>query len=146
MWPSCENNQQNRTTSIILKTLLGTDIPCTKFYEFQHKWARSWPNYRIVCLNEPVLCTGMRIGMANNVVNWSFYFLCTKNALFIFRTPEMYDFMKELQSHYLITAPDKISKILGQYGCTIHHASEYVVFLRSDREKDKFQPIWLEPD
>ena len=26
-------------------------------------------NHAVVCLNEPVLCTGVRIGMANNVAN-----------------------------------------------------------------------------
>ena len=123
------------------KTLLRTDLPHTKFYGFQPKRARSWPNHRIVCLNKLVLCTCVRIGMANNVANWSFCFLCTKNTLFIFWTPEMCDFMKQLPSHCLITAPAKFSKILGHYGCTIHHTSKPVAFLRNDREKDKFLPI-----
>ena len=60
---------------------------------------------------------------------------------FIFRTSEMYDFMKQLPSHCLITAPAQFSKMLGHYGCTIHHASEPVAFLRSGREKDNFLPI-----
>ena len=98
----------------------------------------------LVCLNETVLSTGVRIGMANNVVSSRVHFLCTKNTLFIFRTLKMCDFMKQLPPHYFIIAPAQFSKILGHCGCTIHHASESVAFLRSDREKDKFLPIQLE--
>ena len=67
-----------------------------------------------------------------------------KNALFIFRVPEMGDFVKHLSFHRLIIAPAQFSKILGHFMCTIHDASEPVAFLRSGREKDNFLPIQQE--
>jgi hypothetical protein len=37
------------------------------------------PNHRIVCSNDPILCTYVNIGMANKVPIESFHFLCIKN-------------------------------------------------------------------
>jgi hypothetical protein len=37
------------------------------------------PNHRIVCSNDPILCTYVHIGMANKVYIGSFHFLCIKN-------------------------------------------------------------------
>jgi hypothetical protein len=39
----------------------------------------------IVFLNDSILCKLVRLGMTNNVVIGSFYFLCTKNSVSIFR-------------------------------------------------------------
>ena len=141
MWPSFEKKQQTWTTAIILKKPFSElTYRVRSSMAFNPNELGHGLNHAIVCLNEPVLCTCVRIGMANNVANWSFHFLCTKNALFIFRVPEMGDF-KHLSFHRLIIAPAQFSKILGHFMCTIHHASEPVAFLRSGREKDTFLPI-----
>jgi hypothetical protein len=42
------------------------------------------PNHRIVCSNDPILCTCVHIGMANKVHIGSFHFLCIKKNQFLF--------------------------------------------------------------
>jgi hypothetical protein len=63
------------------------------------------PNHRIVCSDDPILCTCVHIGMENKVHIGSFHFLCIKNQ-FPFLSVKIGFFVKKvLKIHYKTRPP-----------------------------------------
>jgi hypothetical protein len=82
---------------------------CTKFYGFQTKWASYGHNHGMVCSNDPILCTCVHLGMANNIDLRSFNFCCTKNPFFIFLVQQLgFFFVKHLSKIRYTNGPKKI--------------------------------------
>ena len=64
---------------IFLKSVLTNDLSCAKFHELQGKYLCYGHIHGIVCDNVPILCTHIRLGMGNNVVEEIFELYCKKN-------------------------------------------------------------------
>jgi hypothetical protein len=64
------------------------------------------PNHRIVCSNDPILCTCVHIGMANKVHIGIFHFLCIKNQFPFSKCQNWVFCVKEvLKIHYKTRPP-----------------------------------------
>ena len=66
----------------------------------------------IVWLNDLIFCTSVHLGVANNVAEESFYFLCTKKSFLIFRVQKMGFFVKDLPNICSKIEPQLLNKIL----------------------------------
>ena len=72
----------------------------------------------IVYLNDPILCTSVHLGVANNVAEESFSFLCTKKSFLTFRVQKMGFFVKDLPNICSKIEPKHLNKILDHMLCT----------------------------
>ena len=81
-------NNKLAILQIFLKSVLTNDLSCSKFHELQGKCLCYGQIHGIVCLNEPILCTHIRLYVANNVVEESFQLYSTKKSFSIFWLPE----------------------------------------------------------
>ena len=126
---------------IFLKSGLTNDLSCSKFHELQGKCLGYGHINRIVCLNEPILCTDIRLYVANNVAEESFPFFFTKNQFSIFSVLEREFFVKHVPRIRFKMIPHHFSTILDHILSTIHQPVESKSFLAISRKKDKFMPI-----
>ena len=95
----------------------------------------------IVCLTEPILCTHIRLYVANNVAEESFQLYSTKKSFSIFSVSKRQIFVKHVPRIRLKMVPHNFSKILDHILSTIHQPVASKSFLASSRKKDKFLPI-----
>ena len=65
-------NNKLAILQIFLKSVLTNDLSCSKFHELHGKCLCYGQIHGIVCLNEPILCTRIRLYVANNVAEESF--------------------------------------------------------------------------
>ena len=77
-------NNKLALLQIFLESDLTNDLSCSKFQELQGKCLCYGHIHGIVCLNEPILCTHIRFGMTNNVVEENFQFYCKTKSFTIF--------------------------------------------------------------
>ena len=73
-----------------------------------------------VCLNEPILCTNVHLGMANNVAEGSFRLYCTKKSFSIFLVSKRGLFMKHVPRICCKMVPPHFCKILYHIVSTIY--------------------------
>ena len=92
-------NNKLAILKIFLKSGLTKDLSCLKFHELQGKCLCYGHIHGIVCLNEPILCTHIRLHMANNVAKESFPLYFTKKPFSIFSVPEREFFVKHVQEY-----------------------------------------------
>ena len=65
-------NNKLSILQIFLKSVLTNDLFNSKFHELQGRCLCYGHIHGIVCLNEPILCTHIRLYMQNNVAEESF--------------------------------------------------------------------------
>jgi hypothetical protein len=119
------------------------NLSCTKFHGFQARWANYGHNHDIVCSNNPILCTCVQLGMANNIDLGCFNFRGIKSSFFIFLVPKL-GFLWSIYHKY-------VSKIYHQ-----NFRKYYIIFyaqftsslhgnfiLVTHKEIDKYLPIQL---
>ena len=126
---------------IFLKTVLTNYLSCLKFHELQGKCVCYGHIHGIVCLNEPILCTHIRLYVSNNVAEESFQLYSTKKSFSIFSVSKSWIFLKHLLIICLKMVPHQICKILDHTLSTIDQPVLSKIFLGSSRKKDKFMPI-----
>ena len=95
----------------------------------------------IVCLNEPILCTHIRLYVTNNVAEESFQLYFTKKSFSIFSVLEREFFVKHVPSIHFKMVPHHFFKILDHILSTIHQPVASKSLLGSSRKKDKVRPI-----
>ena len=95
----------------------------------------------IVCLNEPILCTHVHLGMAHNVAHESFQLYFTKSAFSIFRVPKRELFVKHLPRICRKMVPPHFCIILDHILSAIHQLVATRNFLGTSQQKDKCPPI-----
>ena len=95
----------------------------------------------IVCLTEPILCTHIRLYVANNVAEESFQLYSTKKSFSIFSVSKRQIFVKHVPRIRLKMVPHHFYKILYHIFSTIHQPVASKSFLASSQKKDKFLPI-----
>ena len=66
-----KKNNKLTILQIFLKSVLTNDLSCSKFHELHGKWLCYGQIHGMVCLNEPILCTHIRLYVANNVAAWA---------------------------------------------------------------------------
>ena len=137
------SRKNNKLTilQIFLKSVLTNDLSCSKFHELHGKCLCCGHIHGIVCLNEPILCTHIRLYMANNVAEESFQLYSTKKSFSIFSVSKTWIFMKHLFIIRLKMVPHHFCKILDHILSRIHEPVASKSFLASSRKKDKFLPI-----
>ena len=137
------SRKNNKLTilQIFLKSGLTNDLSCSKFHELQGKCLCYGHIHGIVCLNEPILCTHIRLYVANNVAEESFQLYSTKKSFSIFSVSKRQIFVKHVPRIRLKMVPHIFCKILDHILSTIHQPVESKSFLASSRKKDKFLPI-----
>jgi hypothetical protein len=92
-----------------------------RFMTFKPNDQRHDHNHSIVCLNDPIFCNHIRLGMTNNVDVGSFHFRCTKNSFSIFQVQKKWViFAKHVPNFTFIIIPTHSSKLLDYFVCTIH--------------------------
>jgi hypothetical protein len=126
------------------KSVHKKELPRTKFYGFQAKWASYGHNHGIVCLNDPILCTYVYLGMTNNVSLGSFNFRFTKNSFFIFLVQNMV-FLWSVYQKYVAKIEQPNFKwyytiFYAQFTSCLHENS----FIVTPQKLDKILPIRLE--
>ena len=126
---------------IFLKSVLTNDLSCSKFHELQGKGLCYGQIHRIVSLNEPILCTHIRLYVATNVAKESFQLYFRKKPFSIFSMPEREFFVKHVPRICFKMVPHHFCKILDHIFSTIHQPVASKSFLASSRKKDKFLPI-----
>ena len=134
-------NNKLAILQIFLKSVLMNDLSCSKFHELHGKCLCYGHIHGIVCLNEPILCTHIRLYMANNVAEESFQFYSTKKSFSIFSVSKSWTFVKHLLIIRFKMVPYHFCKILYQILSRMHQAVASKSFLASSRKKDKFMPI-----
>ena len=77
-------NNKLAILQIFLKSVLTNDLSCAKFHELQGKCLCYGHIHGIVCLNEPILRTHIRLYVGNNVGEGRFQSYFTKKLFFIF--------------------------------------------------------------
>ena len=137
------SRRNNKLTilQIFLKSVLTNDLSCSKFRELHGKCLCYGQIHGIVCLNEPILRTHIRIYVANNVSKGRFQLYFTKNPFSIFGVPEREFFVKHVPRIRFKMVPHHFCKILDHILSTIHQPVASKSFLASSRKKDKFLPI-----
>ena len=126
---------------IFLKSVLTNDLSYSKFHELQGKCLCYGQIHGIVFLNEPILCTHIRLYMANNVSEGRFQLYFTKKLFSIFSVPERECFVKHVPRNRFKMVPHYFCKILDHILSTIHQPVVAKSTLASSRKKDKFLPI-----
>ena len=134
-------NNKLAILQVFLKSVLTNDLSCSKFHELQGKCLCYGQIHGIVCLNEPILCTHIRLYVANNVSEGRFQLYFMKKSFSIFWVPEREFFVKHVPRIHFKMVPHYFSKILDHILSTIHQPVESKSFLPSSRKKDKFLPI-----
>ena len=69
----------------------------------------------IVCSNDLIFCTSVHLGMANNVAEGSFHFLCTKKSFSIFGVPKIVFFCEERTKYLLQNGTTPFFKNIRPY-------------------------------
>ena len=138
-------NNNHAKLQIFLKRVLTNDISCSKFHELHGKCQCYGHIHWIVCLNEPILCTHIRLYVANNVVEESFQLYSTKKSFSIFSVSKSWIFVKRLLIIRFKIVPQYFCKILYHILSTINQPVASKSFLASSRKKHKFMPIYEEP-
>ena len=77
-------NKKLTILQLFLKSLLTNDLSCSKFHELHGKCLCYGHIHGIVCLNEPILCTHIRLYVANNVATESFPLVFHEKTIFHF--------------------------------------------------------------
>ena len=92
------SRKNNKLTilQLFLKSLLTNDLSCLKFHELHGKCLCYGHIHGIVRLNEPILCTHIRLYVANNVAEESFQIYTTKKSFSIFLVSKSWIFVKNL--------------------------------------------------
>ena len=138
-------NNKLAILEVFLKSVLTNDLSCSKFHELQGKCLCYDQIRGIVCRNEPILCTHIRLYVANNVAEESFQLYSTKKSFSIFSVSKSQIFVKHLLIISFKMVPHHFCKILDHILSTIHQPVASKSFLASSRKKDKFMPIQQEP-
>ena len=126
---------------IFLKHVLTNDLSCSKFHELQGKCLCYGHIHGIVCLNEPILCTHIRLYVANNVAGKTLQLYSTKNSFSIFSVSKSWIFVKHLLIIRFKMVSRYFCKILDHILNTIHQLVASNSFLASSRKRDNFMPI-----
>ena len=95
----------------------------------------------IVCLNEHILCTHIRLYVANNVAEESFQLYSTKKSFSLFSVSKSWIFVKHLLIISFKMVPHYFCITLDHILSTIHQPVASNNFLASSRKKDKFMTI-----
>ena len=137
------SRKNNKLTilQVFLKSVLTNDLSCSKFHEFHGNCLCYGQIHGIVCLNEPILCTHIRLYVANNVAEESFQLCSTKKSFSIFSVSKSWIFVKHLLIICFKMVPHDFCKILDHTLSTIHQPVASKSFLASSWKKDKFMPI-----
>ena len=134
-------NNKPTILQIFSKSVLTNDLSCSKFHKLQGKCLCYGHIHGIVCLNEPILYTHIRLYVANNVSEGRFQLYFTKKPFSIFWVPEREFFVKHVPRICFKMVPHHFCKILDHILSTIHQPVASKSFLASSRKKDKFLPI-----
>jgi hypothetical protein len=84
-------------------------------------------NHGIVCLNNPILRTCVRLGMSNNVHFRCFPFLRIKNSFSIFWVSKMGFFVKQVPNIWSWIVPQEFYNIIYDILCTNHQMFKCVM-------------------
>ena len=95
---------------VFLKSVLTNDLSCSKFRELQGKCLCYGQIHGIVCLNESILCTQIRLYVANNFSEESFQLYSTEKSFSIFWVPEREFFVKHVPRIRFKMVPHYFSK------------------------------------
>ena len=118
------SRKNNKLTilQLFLKSLLTNDLSCSKFHELHGKCLCYGHIHGIVCLNEPILCTHIRLYVANNVTEESFQLYSTKKSFFIFSVSKGWIFVNHLLILRFKMVPHHFYKILDHILSTIYQS------------------------
>ena len=103
------------------KGVLINELSCMKCIGFQGKSPCYGHNHGIVCLNDAILCTRVRLQMANKCYTRIFPTLMEENSFFIFWGPEGEIFVKHLGRICFKMVSPYFSKLLDYIWSIIHH-------------------------
>ena len=108
-------NNKFAILQIFLKGVLTNDLSCLKFHELQGKCLCYGQIHEIVCLNEPILCTHIRLYVANNVFEGRFRLYFTKKPFSIFWVPEREFFVKHVPRIRFKMVPHHLKKYIRSH-------------------------------
>ena len=137
------SRKNNKLTilQIFFKSVLTNDLSCSAFHELHDKCLCYGHIHRIVRLNEPILCTHIRLYVANNVTEESFQLYSMKKSFSIFSMSKSWTFVKHLLVICFKMVTHHFCEILDHTLSTIHQLVASKSFLARSRKKEKFLPI-----